>query len=238
MSLRAARAIARSEGAALSGSWLLRGWVVLVAVLALLALASMDEARSVSRGLTGFLAVYSLPSAILAGVLGAAALSSDLDVAADSVLARAVTRTDFTLGKVGSRLLLVFAAHLAVVLPTMYLAQKVGRGNADDAQIAVVALALGLTLVFLVALGSLAGALFRNTLVAIALLMVVFASQSLIFDFVGLEYLSPTALLRDAEEWLDGRAGTWKQARYMLAFALGTGACLGATLAAFYRRDL
>jgi hypothetical protein len=238
MSLRATRAIARSEGAALYASWLLRGWVVLVAVMALLALASIDEARSVSRGLAGYLAVYSLPSAILAGVLGAAAMSSDLDVAADSVLARAVTRTDFTLGKVGSRLLLVLAAHLLVVLPTMYLAQKIGSGNADDVQIFVVAMAMGLTLVFLVALGSFVGALFRNTLMAVALLMIAFASQSLIFDFAGLEYLSPTALLRDVEDWLDGRAGTWEQARYMLAFAAATVACFAATLATFYRRDL
>jgi hypothetical protein len=73
---------------------------------------------------------------------------------------------------------------------------------------------------------------------AVALLMIVFASQSLIFDFVGFEYLSPTALLRDVEEWLDGGAGTWEQARYMLVFAGATVACLAATLATFYRRDL
>jgi hypothetical protein len=238
MSVRATRAIARSEGSALFASWLLRGWLLLVVALSLLALASIDEAASVPRGLAAFLAVYSLPSAIMAGVLGTAALSADLDVAADSVLSRAVTRTDFALGKVGSRLVLILSGHLAVTLPTMYIAQKVGAGNADDAQILIGALAVGLTLVFLSSLGSLLGALFGSALVAVATLMVVFASQSVIFDFVGLEYLSPSALLQDMEEWLGGRAGSWEQIRYFLAFTAATAACLVGTLASFYRRDL
>ncbi len=238
MSVRATTAILRSEGSALFASWLLRGWLLLVVAMALLTLASIDEAQTLPRGLAAWLAIYSLPSAIMAGVLGSAALSSDLDVAADSVLSRAVTRTDYVLAKVGARLALILAGHLAVTLPTMFIARKIGPGGADDLQILIGALALGLTLVFLSSLGSLFGALFRGALVAVAALMVVFASQSLIFEFLGLSYLSPASLLRDMEDWLGGGAGTWEQTRYFLAFAAATIACLAGTLASFYRRDL
>ncbi len=238
VSVRAVGAIFRSEGTALYSSWLLRLWLLLVVALALLTLASIDQARTVSRALAGWLAAYSVPSAIAVGVLGAAALSSDLEVAADSVLSRAVTRIDFVLGKTLSRLGLVAAIHLAVTLPTMLLAQRIGARNAETAQIFIATGAVGLTLVFLAALGSLLGALFRNTIVAVAVLMVAFASQSLIFDFLGADYLSPGALLRNMAAWLDGRAGAWEQARFYLAFGGATAACLGAAILSFERRDL
>lgn len=238
MSARAVSAIGRSEASALFGSWLLRGWLLLVAALALLALASIDNSRSVSRGLAGWLAAYSLPTAIMAGIVGTAALSFDLEVAADSVLSRAVTRADFVLGKVGSRLALILAGHFAVTLPTMYIAQKIGPRNADDFEIIAGSLAVAITLAFIASLGALFGAVFRSALMAIATLMVVFGTQSLIFDFLGLDYLSPTALLKDMEHWLDGSAGAWEQIRYLLAFTAATAVCLAGTLASFYRRDL
>jgi ABC-type transport system involved in multi-copper enzyme maturation permease subunit len=238
MSARATGAIVRSEGAALFGSWLLRGWLLLVAALSLLMLANIDQSRSVSRGLAGWLAAYSLPTAIMAGIVGTAALSFDLEVAADSVLSRAVTRADFVIGKVGARLALIFAGHFAVTLPAMFIAQRIGHVDADNLEIIVGSAAVAMTLAFIATLGALFGAVFRNALVAIATLMVAFGTQSLIFDFLGLDYLSPTALLKDMEDWLSGTAGAWEQARYLLVFFAATVVCLAGTLASFYRRDL
>ncbi len=238
MTARAVNAILRLEALSLLRSWLLRVWLVLAVLLSLLAIANADQGRILARTMVNWLAIYSLPSTIFFGVLGTGALGTDLDIAADAILSRAVTRFDYVAGKVGSRIVTVIAAHLAVILPTLFLMQKFGKGSVDSAQIVVVALGAGLVLVFLTALGSAIAGLLRNSVVAVAALMVFLASQSLVFDFLGLEYLSPSAVIRDSESWLNGTASAWEEARPFLAFGLGTLACLAAAFVSFDKRDL
>jgi hypothetical protein len=57
---------------------------------------------------------------------------------------------------------------------------------------------------------------------AVVLIMVVFAAQGLIFDFLNLEYLSSTAVLDLLPAMIRGELGDWEQIRILLAFGGGT----------------
>ncbi len=238
MTTRATVAILRSEAAGLSRSWLVRFWLGLAVLLAFFAVINASNDHSVARVIEAWLGVYTVPSAICFGILGTGCLGSDLDVAADSVLSRAVTRLDFVAGKVGSRMVAAVIGDLAVSLPTMFLIEKFGTKGVDAYQIVIVAVASAVLLLFLVALGSALGAVLRNAVVAVAALMVIFAFQSVMFDFLGLDYLSPTALLRDVQDWLHGNASAWEQARFFIAFTTAAVAMTGAAVLVFEQRDL
>lgn len=239
MSWLAIRSIARAEAAAIYRSWLVRIWVgfALLTLLFPVLIASGQE-EAVSDVVGGWLAVYFVPSAVVAAVFGAGAISQDTDIAADSILTRAVTRYDYVAAKLLSRVFVVATVHVTATLPMVFLARRAGSDDATTDGLIMSSLLTGVLLVFLTVLGVAAGTVLRNLAIAAVAIMVAFLSEGLIFDFLDIAFLSPTQVIRELPETIRGEIGAWEQARVLLAFTAGAIISALAALQVFERREL
>ncbi len=235
----AVRSIARAEAVAIYRSWLVRIWVAFALLTALLpVLIASGQEEAVSDVIGVWLVVYFMPSAIVAAVFGAGAITQDVDIAADSVLTRAVTRYDYVAAKLLSRVSVVAIVHVAATLPMVFLARRAGLDDATTAGLIISSLSTGAMLVFLTVLGVASGTVLRNLPVAVVVIMIAFASEGLIFDFLDLSFLSPTRVLRELPETIRGETGAWEQARVLLAFTTGAVVSALAAVQVFQRREL
>jgi len=238
MSMTAVRALINAETVAIQRSWLVRIWVVFALVTSVLpVLFVTDEEEAVSDVIGGWLSIYFIASAIIAAILGAGSIAQDSEVAADTVLTRAVTRWDYVSAKLLSRLGSVVLVHVAATLPLLFFARRFGLDDATTGGLIMATLVTGVMLLFVTALGVAFGTVLRNMIAAVVLIMVVFSAQGFIFDFLNLEFLSSTAVLEDLPVMIRGEMGDWEQSRILLAFGAGAvGLALGAGVV-FDRRE-
>lgn len=238
MSKTAVRALINAETVSIQRSWLVRIWVAFALVTSILpVLFVTDDEETVSEVIGGWLAIYFTASAIIAAILGAGSIAQGSDVAADTILTRAVTRWDYVSSKLLSRLACVVLVHIAATLPLLLLARRFGLDDATTGGLIMATLATGFMLLFVTALGVAFGTVLRNMIAAVVLIMVVFAAQGLIFDFLNLEYLSSTAVLDLLPAMIRGELGDWQQARILLAFGTGTVALAAIAGVVFNERE-
>lgn len=239
MSWLAVRSIARAEAAAIYRSWLVRIWVGFALLTALLpVLIASGQEEVVSDVIGGWLAIYFVPSAIVAAVFGAGAITQDIDVAADSILTRGVTRYDYVAAKLLSRASVVATVHVTATLPMVFLARRAGLDDATTGGLIMSSVLTGVLLVFLTVLGVAAGTVLRNLAIAAVAIMVAFFSEGLIFDFLDLTFLSPTRVIGELPETIRGETGAWEQAHVLLAFTAGAIMFALAAFQVFERREL
>lgn len=232
MTRTALRALLNVETLTISRSWLVRMWVAFALLTSILpVLVASGQEETVSEVIGGWLVIYFIPSAIIAGVLGAAALAQDTEVAADSILTRAVTRYDYVCARLVARAATVLLVHAVATMPLLLFARRFGLDDATTGGLIWAALVTGVMLVFVAALGVALGAVLRNMIFAVIALMVVFAAQGLIFDFLNLPYLSSNTVLADLPETIRGELGAWHSGRVILAF--GSAALALAALAGY-----
>nr|MBC8351888.1 ABC transporter permease [Planctomycetota bacterium] len=123
---------------------------------------------------------------------------SQSGVAADGILSRPVTRYAYLLAAWTARVTLVLSVYLVVTVPAIAIAALADRpAPADEvtlygiiASMAVV----GLVLTFLVSVGFLLGTLFRNTLLAIVVLVFLWFPVNIVLNVFSLEEFSPISL--------------------------------------------
>jgi hypothetical protein len=238
MSRTAVRALVNAETVSIQRSWLVRGWVAFALLTSVLpVLFVTDDEETVSEIIGGWLALYFIPSAIIAAILGAGSIAQDSDVAADTILTRAVTRWDYVSSKLLSRLGCVLLVHIAATLPLLLLARRFGLDDATTGGLIMATVATGAMLLFVTALGVTFGTVLRNMIAAVVLIMVVFAGQGLIFDFLNMEYLSSNAVLELLPQMIRGELDTWKQWRIVVAFGAATVALAAAAGIVFNQRE-
>jgi len=94
-----------------------RIWLGLTAVLALITiLTAPSDGVPASEALANLLATYPLIWSTFAIVVSGGAVSSEAGVVADSILSKAVTRYEYILAKVTSRLITVLGIFLIQVI--------------------------------------------------------------------------------------------------------------------------
>jgi hypothetical protein len=238
ISQRAVSALYVAEGSTNLRSWLIRGWVgfaLVTSILPILTAAGEDEA--VSEVLGGWLALYFIVSAFVAGILGAGALTQDIHAAADTILTRAVTRYDYVAARLGFRVTLLIVVHATATLPMLFLTRRFGLDDADTVGLLMAALITGVMLVFVTALGVAIGGIVRQMMIAIVVLVVIFTVQGITFNFLNMEYLSSDAVLNDLPSIIRGEQALWKQFRIVVAFSAATALAVGVSAYAFDRRD-
>jgi ABC-type transport system involved in multi-copper enzyme maturation permease subunit len=235
---RAAYVLGRAELVAISRSWFVRAWAAIAVLFAFLPIiAASAKEDVVSDVLGGWLVVYFIPSAIVAAIFGAGAITQDIETAADSVLTRAVTRLDYVAAKLVSRTGLVAAIHACSTIPMLYFAQRWGLNDSTTAGLAAASLMTGVMLVFLTAVGVFTGTVLRNLAAAVVIIMVAFAGEGLIFGFLEIRELSPTHVLDDLPQIIRGDSGSWEDLRTMLAFLLASAAAGVGAAFVFQRRE-
>jgi hypothetical protein len=238
MSLTAVRALVNAETVAIQRSWLVRIWVAFALLTSVLpVLFVTDDAESVSVVIGGWLSVYFIASAIIAAILGAGSIAQDSDVAADTVLTRAVTRWDYVSAKLLSRLGSVVLVHFAATLPLLLFARRFGLDDATTGGLIMATFVTGMMLLFVTALGVACGTVLRNMIAAVVVIMVIFTAQGLIFDLVNMEFLSSNAVLDELPEMIRGEISGWEQTRIALAFAAAAVVLMGVAGLVFNRRE-
>jgi hypothetical protein len=227
-----------AEGAAQTRSWLIRGWVAFALVTSVLpVLTAADSEDFVSDVVGGWLALYFLVSAFVAGILGAGALTQDVEAASDSILTRAVTRYDYVAARLGFRATLLLVVHACATLPMLFFARRFGLDDATTSGLIMAALITGVMLLFVTALGVAIGGILRQMMVAVVVLVVVFVLEGFLFDFINMEYLSSNAVLDDLPAIIRGDVGAWEQLRIVLAFSLAALAAAAVAAYGFAQRD-
>ena len=181
-------------------SWLVRLWLVATALLAMIQLLSNWGSFQTAPLIAILLLPYIIfPWSLMVMMLSVNPLSgSQSGVAADGILSRPVTRYAYLLAAWTARVTLVLSVYLVVTVPAIAIAALADRpAPADEvtlygiiASMAVV----GLVLTFLVSVGFLLGTLFRNTLLAIVVLVFLWFPVNIVLNVFSLEEFSPISL--------------------------------------------
>ncbi len=196
-------AILRYDLKTLAGSWMVRLWLAGTALLTLLIMlvnwASLPTSFLIAWLLLPYLI---LPWFLVVMVLGIEPVAgSRVEVLADGILSRPITRYEYLLAVWTARVALVLGGFLLVMVPAVILVATANRRAPEDhvtlygvtASLAVV----GLVLTLQVSLAFLAGTVLRRPLLAIVVLLACwYPVVNGILDTFSLESLSPLTLNR------------------------------------------
>lgn len=193
-------AILRHELRSLWASWLVKLWLIGTALLTLFMLGVGWETPATASKLIAILLTPYLifPWAMVVMILGISPVTgSRLDVLADGILSRPITRFGYLLASWAARVVTVLTAFLVVMVPAVCLVVFAERRAADDATLYGVVSSLGvvgLVLTFFVSLGFMTGTVLRRPLLAAVILVFVWLlGSSILFKF-SLEEFSTISL--------------------------------------------
>ncbi len=236
-------ALLRYDVGQLARSWLVRLWVALLVVPALfVVVVAANEDEKASETLAAYIAAVLVPlSALVVAIVSSAAVSAESSVAADSILSRSVTRSEYIAAKVTSRLGMTVLVFAAVAIPFAYLIVRYSK-DVDTSVGGVVAglLMVGTGLVFLAALGIALSTLLRNALLAALIVLAAVISSGGALQFLGLPWMSSTAVLSDLAAIFRGDVENpaWHATRVITVFSILTALGVAASFFVFRRRDL
>ena len=224
----------------MSRSWIVRLWVALLAIPALFVIAvAANEEELASETLAAYIAAVLAPLSWLAvSIYAASAVSGESAVVADAILSKAVTRSEYLWAKLAARVGVTLVVYGLVTVPFAILLTKYAVPDTT-----VTGLVLGLCMVaallaFLASLGIMLSTLFKNVQLAVLCVLVAVLLSGLAFQFLGLRWMSTTAVLEHLPETFRGQTNKWVEARVLVVF-LGLTVIAGATaLSVFRRKDL
>ena len=238
--MQAFLAILRYDLGQLSHSWLVRIWVALLIVPAVfLVVVAANEQELASETMAAYVGAVLVPlSGLAVAVIASAAVSSESAVIADSILSRAVTRTEYLWAKIVARIGVTLAVYLAVTLPFAYLVTRYAVPDTSAGGVVVGLLMVGSLLAFLAAAGITLSTQMRNALLAVLVLLVFVVSSGVLLQFLGLSWMSTTAVINELPNTFRGNTPVWDQIRVLMIFPALTALALAYSLWAFRRKDL
>ncbi len=238
--MQAFLAILRYDLSQLTHSWLARIWVVLLVVPAFFLVAvAANEKELASETMAAYIAAVLAPlSGLAVAILSAAAISGESGIVADSILSRSVTRTEYMAAKIISRLGFTTAVYVVVTLPFAYLVVRYASDDATLGGVIAGLMMVGVLLIFLAALGITMSTLLTNVLVAVLTVLVTIVVSGAVLQFLGLDWMSTTAVVEGLPETFRGETATLDHVRVMLMFSLLTAAALATSVLVFRHKDL
>lgn len=238
--MQAFLAILRYDVGQLAHSWVVRIWVALLVVPAIfLVVVAGSEDELASETLYIYMAAVLAPlSALAVSVIAVGAVSGENAVLADSILSRSVTRTEYISAKIVARIGTTMAIYLAVVLPFAYFTARYAVRDTSIGGVTIGLLMVAVMLVFLAALGIALSTVARNVLLAVLALLLVVIFSGVALQFLGLSWLSTTAVITALPETFRGETAVWDEVRVLAVFTGLTAASIAASLWLFRTRDL
>ncbi len=219
-------------------SWAVRIWLGLMTAHLMITVVSAGYEGTAADALAGLLATFPLIWSIFVIINCAGAVSSETGVMADSVLSKAVTRYDYILAKLASRLLMVIGLYLTIALAGAYLISSYGSGPLPRTGAAWGILSIGMTLVLLTAVSVALSTLFSRTMVAMVVAWVLWYAASGITALFKVSYLSPLQIADRLPLILQGDYDAVHPWRILIGFALLSAAVVGGAVLHFARKDL
>lgn len=238
--MQAFLAILRYDLSQLLQSWVSRVWVpLLVAPALFLVVVAATQDEVASETIAAYVAAVLMPlSAIAVAVLTAGAISGEAQVIADGILSRSVTRSEFVSAKIVARLGFTLAVYLLVMLPFVYLIVRYGVSDISVAGAIIGLFMVALLLMFLGAVGLTLSTVMTNVLLSVLLLLLLVISSGLLLQFLGLRWMSTTAVLAELAPTLRGHTSGWDIFRVIVVFGGLTAVAILTTFSVFRQRDL
>lgn len=238
--MQAFLAILRYDLSQLTQSWVSRIWIPLLVVPALfLVVVAATEDELASETLAAYVIAVLMPlSALAVAVLTAGAIAGEAQIIADGILSRSVTRNEFVSAKIVSRLGFVLIVYLAVMIPFAYLVIRYAEADVSYAGLLVGLFTAALLLTFLGALGLTLSTVMTNVMVSVLVLLLVVLVSGLTLQFLGLSWMSATAVLTHLAPTIRGETPAWDTFRVVFVFSGLTAVAVLATYSVFRQRDL
>jgi hypothetical protein len=220
-------------------SWGVRIWLLLMAGQLLVTVPTSAHEGTAAESLSGLLATFPLIWSTFVIINSSGAVASESGVVADSILSKAVTRYDYILAKMASRLVTVLGLYVAVAATGAYLISRYAiAGHLDRAGVVWGILLVGMMLALLTILAVGFSAIFNRTLVALIVVWVIWYAAGGITALFQVEYLSPLHIVEGLPELLQGDFVWADQWRILIGFALVSGGVALASALHFARKDL
>jgi len=232
------QALLENDLKSMVSSWGVRIWLGLAALLAIVSLPVALSERPGAQALAEVLGTYPLIWSTFAIVLSAGAVSSETGVVADSILSKAVTRYEYIVAKLASRLVTVLGVYLLVAIPSAYLTYRYGTGPLSTSGIVWGVLLIGLNMVLLTSLSVTFSTLFSRTLVAVMGAWFLWYMAGGIFAVLEIEHLSPLHLVENLPAILQGDYAEVDRWQILVMFSLVSAAVTGVAVLHFGRKDL
>lgn len=238
--MQAFLAILRYDLGQLGRSWLLRIWVaLLIGPAFFLVVVASSEGELASETMGAYLGAVLAPlSGVAVAVLAAAAVSGESSIVSDSILSRSVTRSEYLWAKIAARLGVTLGIYVLIVVPFVYFVTRYAVSDVTAGGVTVGVLMVAALLAFLAAFGLALSTLMRNVLMAVLVLLLLLVSSGVVLQFLGLSWMSTTAVLNDLPVTFRGGTPVWDSVRVLLIFPALSLLSLGAALWVFRRKDL
>ena len=234
-------ALLRYDVGQLTRSWLVRVWIVLLVVPALfIVVVAANSTEKASETLAAYIAAGLVPiSALVIAIVSGAAVSAESSVAADAILSRSVTRSEYIAAKVTSRLAMTVLVFAAVAIPFAYLIVRYSEeGDTSVGGVIAGLIMVGAALIALAALGVALSTLLRNSLLSALIVLAAVGASGAALQFLGLSWMSSTAVLDDLPLTFRGDTDVWHEIRVIFAFGSLAAVGVAASVFVFRRRDL
>lgn len=238
--MQAFLAILRYDLMQLTQSWVSRIWVpLLIAPAFFLVIVASTEDELASETLAAYLVAVLMPlSALAVAVLTAGAIAGEAQIIADGILSRSVTRTEFVSAKIVARLGFTLAIYFLVMVPFSYLIVRYSEADISYTGLLVALFTGALLLTFLGALGLTLSTVMTNVMVSVLVLLFVVLISGLLLQFLGLSWMSTTAVLTRLAPTIRGETAGWDTFRVVFVFSGLTAVSVLTTYSVFRQRDL
>jgi len=198
-------ALVRADLLALSRSWVVRGWVLVLALwdfVTLVPKAGQPAPPAASELLSMHLGSYLFVWSTVIILLSAGSFSHEADIVADGILSRACTRTQYIAAKLAARVLVIVGIYALFSGIAGTCAWRYAAGDMSALSAATGIAVVGLALLLLITLGVTLSVVLNNTLFAAIGLLMLWYVAAPVFSFLGAEYLSPASLVRNLPRML------------------------------------
>ena len=221
-------------------SWIVQVWVGLLVIAAGFLVgvaASNTESASETMALYMY-AIFAPLSWLAVSIFAASAISGEAEVVADSILSKSVNRTEYLSAKVVSRVGVTLVVYVLVVLPFAYMLSQYTVADTTGLGMTSGLLMVGAMFAFLPALGILLSTVFRNVQLAILALMAAVLFSGALLQFLGLPWMSTTAVLNGLPATFRGEVSLGTTLRVVVVFLSLTAAAIASSLWLYRQKDL
>jgi len=220
-------------------SWLVRIWMVLLAGQGLFLLAvSTDEQSSAPDTIAGLLGIFPLVWSTVVIIVSGGAISSESGVVADSILSKAVRRSEYILAKLLSRLGIVIGLFLLMSVPVSYIIAQNATGDVDTTGMIWAFAMVGLMLTVLTSLAVASSTLFNNTLVAVVVVWFAWYIAGAVTGLLQADYLSPLGIVDSLPGLLAGDYNTDELTQTVIGYGVLALSSIVLTTLHFVRKDV
>jgi ABC-type transport system involved in multi-copper enzyme maturation permease subunit len=238
--MQAFLAILRYDFGQLTRSWISRIWVpLLVAPAFALVFIANNESELASETMAFYIwAVMAPISALAVAILSSGAISGESTIISDSILSRSVTRTEYVAAKIISRVGFTLAVYVIVVIPFAYLVIRYASADTSTGGVIIGLLMIAVMLVFLATFGIAMSVAMTSVLPAVLVVLLAVVLSGAVLQFLGLTWMSTTAVIDQLPETFRGNTEAWEQMRVLLVFTGLSLVALASSVLLFRRKDL